>query len=69
MQYRRHLRDRSLSDFKSRCCEKLEALGDSAIDAQQHDEAVSQYSAALSLNPTVPQALSSSDVLNDANEA
>jgi tetratricopeptide (TPR) repeat protein len=57
MQYRRHLRDHSLTDFESRCCEKLETLGDIAIDARQHDDAISQYSAALSLNPTTPQAL------------
>ena len=57
MQYSRHLRDLSLTDFESRCCEKLEALGDIAIDSRQHDDAISQYSAALSLNPTTPQAL------------
>ena len=81
LQYWRHLRDHSLSDFQCRCCEKLEALGDIAIGARQHDEAISQYSAALSLNPTTPQALFAQrrnarvvtgmweDALNDANEA
>jgi hypothetical protein len=81
MQYSRHLRDRSLSECKSRCCEKLEALGDIAIGARQHDEAILQYSAALSLNPTTPEALFAQrrnarvvtgmweDAFNDANEA
>ena len=80
MQYRLHLRDHLLSDFKSRCCEKLEALGDIAIGARQHNEAISQYSAALSFNPTTPQALFVQrrkaraagmweDALNKANEA
>ena len=76
MQSRRHLHERSLSDFKSHCCEKL---GDIAIDAQQLDEAISQYSAALTLNPTTPQALLAQrrkvhasmrgDALNDTNKA
>ena len=77
MQSRRHLHERSLSDFKSRCCEKL---GDIAIDARQLDEAISQYSTALTLNPTTPQALLAQqrktcavpgmrgNALNEANE-
>jgi hypothetical protein len=56
------------SDFEYRCCEKFEALGDNAIDARQHDEAISQYSAALSLTLT-HQDLLSQDALHDANEA
>ena len=81
MQYMRHLRDHSLSGFKSRCCEQLESLGDIAIGVRQRDEAISQYSAALSLNPTTPQVLLVQrrktravagiwgNTLNDANEA
>ena len=33
----------------------LERLGDFAAEAQQHDEAITQYSTALSLNPDIPQ--------------
>jgi predicted Zn-dependent protease len=33
----------------------LEHLGDIAAEAQQHDEAITQYSTALSLNPIIPQ--------------
>ena len=33
----------------------LEHLGDIATEAQQHDEAMTQYSATLSLNPVIPQ--------------
>ena len=46
--------DRSPSDFKQRCAQKLEHLGDIAVDVQQHDEAITQYSTALSLNPIIP---------------
>ncbi|KAG8220672.1 hypothetical protein J3R82DRAFT_2958 [Butyriboletus roseoflavus] len=69
-------------DFKSRCFGKLEDLGDAAMNTQQYDEAISQYSAALSLNPTTPQAQIFvkrskaraarglwEDASNDANEA
>ncbi|KAF8552625.1 hypothetical protein OG21DRAFT_105056 [Imleria badia] len=38
--------------FKYRCGRKLEDLGDLAMSKRKHDEAVSQYSTALSLNPT-----------------
>jgi tetratricopeptide (TPR) repeat protein len=81
MQYWQHLRDHSLSEFKSHCCEQLEALGDIANDVQRHEEAISQYSAALSLNPTILQRLSVrrrkthamtdmwENTLNEANEA
>jgi tetratricopeptide (TPR) repeat protein len=41
------------TDFKQRCVEKLEQLGDIAAEAQQHDEAINHYSAALSLNPVI----------------
>ena len=69
-----------LLDFESRCCRKSEDLGDAAMSAQQYDEAVSQYSGALSLHPPTLQVLlakrskacaamgSWQDALNDANE-
>ena len=53
----RHHFDQRLSDFKSRCHGKLEDLGDSAANAKQYDEAVSQYTAALSLDLARPQGL------------
>ena len=55
-------------------------LGDDAADAKQYGEAVSQYTAALSLDPASPQDLlvkrskayagtgKLDDALNDANE-
>lgn len=52
--YTLHLRECSPSDFKQRCVEKLVHLGDVARDAERHDEAITQYSAALSLDPTIP---------------
>ncbi|KAF8556447.1 hypothetical protein OG21DRAFT_1459308 [Imleria badia] len=67
-------------DFKSRRCRKLEDLGDLAMSARQHDEAIDRYSTALSLNPANPQILFVKrskaranlglwkDALNDANE-
>ncbi|KAI9571630.1 hypothetical protein HD554DRAFT_1798183 [Boletus coccyginus] len=39
-------------DFRGRCIEKLEKLGDTARDSKKHEEAVRYYSAALSLDPT-----------------
>ena len=69
-----------LSDFRWRCRNKLEDLGDSAMNAKQYDEAISQYTAALSLDPVSAQDLlvkrsgiyagkgKWEDVLNDANE-
>lgn len=53
----RHLYDQSPLDFKSRCRRKLENLGDTAVNAKQYDGAISQYTIALSLNPTAPQDL------------
>ena len=50
-----YLHNRSPSDFKQRCTEKLEHLGDIAAEAQQHCDAITQYSTALSLNPVIPQ--------------
>ena len=58
----------------------LEHLGDIAAEAQQHDEAITQYSTALSLNPVIPQDTftkrsqvymakgSWEDAINDINE-
>ncbi|KAN0087969.1 hypothetical protein V8E55_006590, partial [Tylopilus felleus] len=42
-------------DFTQYCSEKLGHLGDTAMDAQQHDEAISYYTTALSLGPACPQ--------------
>ena len=78
--WQRHYSDHSLSDFKSRCREKLEDLGNSAVNAGQYDEMVSRYTAALLLDPSTPQDLLVKrskahadrgewmDALNDANE-
>ncbi|KAF8134386.1 hypothetical protein EV363DRAFT_1257443 [Boletus edulis] len=38
-------------DFRRRCTEKLEKLGDAARDSKKHDEAIKYYSNALLLNP------------------
>jgi len=46
--------DHSLSDFRQRLSTKLEHLGDAAMNAQRHGEAISVYSAALSLDPPAP---------------
>ena len=43
---------RSPSDFRERCIQKLEKLGDTARDSKKHDEAIRHYSNALSLDPT-----------------
>lgn len=42
-------------DFRYRSSEKLERFGDGAMDAQQHDEAFKNYSAALSIHPANTQ--------------
>ncbi|KAF8554511.1 TPR-like protein [Imleria badia] len=42
-------------DFRQRFCKKLEHLGDTAVDAQQYDEAIYHYSTALSINPPFPK--------------
>ena len=69
-----------LLDFASRCCGKLQDLGDCSMNARRYDEAVSQYTTALALNPAIPQDLLGKrskahaergeweDALNDANE-
>ena len=70
-----------LLNFKRRSSGKLEGLGDTAMNAERHDVAISQYSVALSLNPAAPQGLFIKrsnayiarglwqDALNDANKA
>ena len=67
-------------DFRRRCSGKLEELGDAATSAGRHDDAISHYSVALSLNPDAPQDLFIKrsdaylasglwkDALNDANK-
>ena len=52
-----HLCDNFLSGFKQRLSRKLEYLGDAALRARRHNEAISEYSLALSLDPTSPQGL------------
>ena len=71
--------DDFLSDSKQHFSKKLELLADNAVNAQKYDEAISEYSAALSLDPDAPQdrfikrskayvALGSwADALDDAN--
>ncbi|KAI9570056.1 hypothetical protein HD554DRAFT_429967 [Boletus coccyginus] len=39
-------------DFRGRCVERLEKLGDVARDSEKHDEAIGHYSNALLLDPT-----------------
>ena len=41
--------DHFLLVFRQRCADKLEHLGDVAVNDQRHDDAITQYSAALSL--------------------
>ena len=77
---RRRLHDHLLLDFESRSRGKLEDLGDSSMNAGQYDEAILQYTTALSLNPTTLQNLLGKrskacagkgeweNALNDANE-
>ncbi|KAF8424790.1 hypothetical protein L210DRAFT_2092135 [Boletus edulis BED1] len=44
-----------LLDFRQRSFKELVHLGDKAADAQRHDEAITHYTTALSLNPPSPQ--------------
>ena len=74
------LYDHSVSDFRHRSSKKLEYLGDAAMSAERLDEAISEYSAALSLDAPAPQGLFIrrskayiargmwGDALNDANQ-
>ena len=50
-----HLCDQSFSGFKLRCAHKLEHLGDAAVVGQQYDNAITRYTAALSLDLAVPE--------------
>ncbi|KAI6004542.1 hypothetical protein F5J12DRAFT_913668 [Pisolithus orientalis] len=70
-----------ISDFTRKCAATLEHAGDSAFGSSKHDEAIAQYSAALSLSPQSPTSLLIKrsraqaakelweDALQDANEA
>ncbi|KAG8214231.1 hypothetical protein J3R82DRAFT_11038 [Butyriboletus roseoflavus] len=51
-------------DFRGRCVEKLEKLGDTAMNSQNYDAAIGQYSDALALDPT-----NQSDILLKRSEA
>ena len=51
------LSDGSPSGFKYRCRHKLEGLGDTNVNARRYDEAISLYTATLSLEPASPQVL------------
>ncbi|KAF8555785.1 hypothetical protein OG21DRAFT_1460469 [Imleria badia] len=44
-------------DFSQRFCEKWEHLGDTAVDAERYDEAISHYTTSLSLNSPSPQSI------------
>lgn len=46
--------DQTSLAFRQRCTQKLEQLGDLAVNTQQLDDAITQYSAALSLDLTIP---------------
>ena len=39
-------------DFRGRCVEKLEKLGETAMDSEKYDEAIKLYSDALTLDST-----------------
>ncbi|KAF8139079.1 hypothetical protein EV363DRAFT_1580710 [Boletus edulis] len=67
-------------DGERRSAGKLEHLGDTALDAHRHDEAITHYTNALSLDPASPDILikrskahmataSWKEALNDANQA
>ena len=71
--------DGSCLVFRQRCTERLEYLGDVAADKQQHDDAITQYSAALSLDLPIPHVFIKrskaymakglwEDALDDANQ-
>ena len=46
-----------LLDFRQRSSKNLVHFGDTALDSQRHDEAVSNYTTALSLDPPSPQGI------------
>ncbi|KAF8552132.1 hypothetical protein OG21DRAFT_1498629 [Imleria badia] len=41
-------------DLKRKCIDKLEVLGDMALNSGEHDNAIARYTAALSLDPSNP---------------
>ncbi|KAI5996830.1 hypothetical protein F5J12DRAFT_914870 [Pisolithus orientalis] len=41
-----------IADFTKKCAAMLEHVGDDAFGSSKHDDAITQYSAALSLNPS-----------------
>jgi len=68
-----------MSDFRQRFSKNLEHLGDAAMNAQRHSEAISVYSVALSLDPSLEGLFIRrskayiargmwGDALNDANQ-
>ena len=56
--------DSFLSDFRQRSSKRLKRSGDTALNAQRFDEAISDYTIALSLNPPSRQ-----DILVERNKA
>ncbi|KAI6045469.1 hypothetical protein EDC04DRAFT_60648 [Pisolithus marmoratus] len=70
-----------IADFTKKCAATLEHVGDEAVKSVKHDDAITQYSAALSLSPPNPAGLLLKrsrarvakglweDSLQDANEA
>ncbi|KAI5996844.1 hypothetical protein F5J12DRAFT_346351 [Pisolithus orientalis] len=46
-----------VEDFTKKCAATLEHIGDEAFGSAQHDDAITQYSAALSLKPPSPAGL------------
>ena len=49
------LGNRRIPDIKCRFLERVENLGDIAMSTEQHDDAISRYSVALSLNLAAPR--------------
>lgn len=47
--------DLSRIDFKQRCAKKLVRLGDAAVNARRHEDAITQYSISLLLDPPAQQ--------------
>ncbi|KAI6040395.1 hypothetical protein EDC04DRAFT_2996564 [Pisolithus marmoratus] len=70
-----------IEDFKAKCTATLESVGDEAVRSERHNDAIIQYSTALSLSPPSPAGLFIKrsearaaqglweDALQDANEA
>ncbi|KIO02162.1 hypothetical protein M404DRAFT_960973 [Pisolithus tinctorius Marx 270] len=46
-----------IADFTQKCAVTLEHVGDSAFGSSKHDDAIAQYTAALSLSPASPTSL------------